>query len=490
MGLALGMNLHDGDGVQQKDNPGAWPAFAAALGLPANASGAPFAIGERAYADALAGAVMAPLMAGFGGAPPEGGLDLCWTDWQQGFPGVSSVPGLVPTAILNHYRFYNCTGSGRGTRGTLHSRYAGRGDHRHTSHFGGDVDESWASLQFMIDFTKTAANAPACWWGHEMMRQGGGINQNSELFVRTNQFGAWSPTFTSWGNSGENNFWWNMPKPFASAMRGSLLDRQRLLPLRYTLAAHAARTGLCPIRGMHFAAPLHPDAYATPGQYLLGLDLIVAPPFAPVSDPPIPLAGGAPGGVVGVRMWVPPGATWLDYNDGAARSVAGGWITYNASISVVPVLVRAGAVVPTLPRAYAAVWGVSARNYDALVFTVFPGAPSGGTAVYEDDGATTGFLRGEAANTSFAYGPSGGKGCTAYTLATRGAYQGMITSGRAYTVELVAAPAPTAVTQNGTPLPEKANEGVPGTWARRGGVTTVVSLLPAETGTDVELVVC
>ncbi len=353
------------------------------------------------------------------------------------------------------------------------------------------MDETWASLQFMIDFTKTAANAPACWWGHEMMRQGGGINQNSELFVRTNQFGAWSPTFTSWGNSGENNFWWDMPEPFASAMRGSLLDRQRLLPLRYTLAAEAARTGLCPIRGMHFASPLHADAYATPGQYLLGPDLIVAPAAAPVSDPPIPPAGGAPGGAVGVRVWVPPGGgDWLDYNDPAAKPVAAGWSTYNASIAMVPVLVRAGAVVPALPRAYAAVWGVSAKNYDSLVFTVFPGAASGGTSVYEDDGATTGFLRGEAATTAFAYAPGGGARCTAHTVATRGAYPGMVTAERAYTVELIAAPAPAAVTQNGTPLPEHASEGVPGTWARRGSITTVITLLPADTGTDVEVVVC
>jgi alpha-glucosidase (family GH31 glycosyl hydrolase) len=89
-----------------------------------------------------------------------------------------------------------------------------------------------------------------------MMRQGGDINQNSELFVRTNQFGAWSPIFTSWGNSGQNNYWWDMPEPFASAMKGSLLDRQRLLPLRYTLAAEAARTGLCPMCVRASGAPL------------------------------------------------------------------------------------------------------------------------------------------------------------------------------------------------------------------------------------------
>jgi len=309
---------------------------------------------------------------------------------------VSAVPGLVPTAILNHYRFYNCSGTGLGSRGTLHSRYAGRGDHRHTSHFGGDVDETWDSLRFMIDFTKTAANAPACWWGHEMMRQGGGINANSELFVRTNQFGAWSPTFTSWGNSGENNFWWQMPEPFASAMRGALQDRQRLLPYRYSLAAEAGRTGVCPLRPMFYHAPLEADAYATPGQYMLGPSLIVAPPFAPVSNPPIPPSGGVPGGTVGVQMWVPPGEAWLDYNGASAAPMPSGWVTYNASIAVVPVLVRAGAVIPTLPRAYASKWGVSAMQYDALVFTVFPGGSgTGGVEVYEDDGASTAFLQGK-----------------------------------------------------------------------------------------------
>jgi alpha-glucosidase (family GH31 glycosyl hydrolase) len=319
-----------------------------------------------------------------------------------------------------------------------------------------------------------------------MMRQGGGINQNSELFVRTNQFGAWGPIFTSWGNGGENNMWWQMPEPFASAMRGALLDRQRLLPLRYTLAAEAARTGLCPIRGMHFTAPLHPEAYATPGQYMLGADLIVAPAFGPVT-PPIPPEGGVPGGAVGVSMWVPPGA-WLDFNDPAASPMASGWIVYNASIGVVPVLVRGGAVVATLPRSYAPVWGVSAQNYDALVFTVFPGLQQGGTSVYEDDGASTDFLTGRTAATVFSYAP-GGSSCSLMTIATRGEYEGMVTAGRAYTVELIASPAPARVAQNGRALPENAVEGVAGTWARR-GQSTVVTLLPVNTGADVELSVC
>ena len=195
LGLATGMNLHDADGVSAAENPQRWGAFASAMGLAPSAAAAPFDIANATYASALQDVLLAPLLAQ--------GLDLCWTDFQQGVPGVDAVRGLVPTALLNHYRFYTCAPRA-GMRGTLHSRYAGRGDHRHTSSFGGDVNESWESLRFMVDFTKTAANAPLCWWGHEMMRQGGGINDNSELFARTNQFGAWSPIFTSWGNGGEN----------------------------------------------------------------------------------------------------------------------------------------------------------------------------------------------------------------------------------------------------------------------------------------------
>ena len=275
---------------------------------------------------------------------------------------MSAIPGMGPTALLNHYRFYSCHNSAApNARGTLHSRYGGRGDHRHTSHFGGDVVESWPSLAFMVYFTKTAANAPACWWGHEMMRAGGGINDNSELFVRTNQFGAWGPIFTSWGNGGENNIWWDMPEPFASAMKGSLADRQQLLPYRYTLAAEAAATGVCPLRPMHFSEKLEPDAYDTPGQFMLGPHLLVAPALTPVAGPPIPPAGGGPAdGTTPVALWVPTDTVWLDFNDPAARVFPCGHQVYNATIFVVPVLVRAGAVIPLLPRNYTSMPGISA----------------------------------------------------------------------------------------------------------------------------------
>ena len=236
-----------------------------------------------------------------------------------------------------------------------------------------------------------------------------------------------------------------MPEPFASAVRLALVERLQLLPYRYTAAAASAATGLCSHRGMHFAFPLEPDAYATPGQYMLGEALIVAPALAPVAGPPIPAAGGAgPFGAAGVAVWVPPG-DWRDFRAPAAPPLAQGWMTYAADIYTVPVLVRGGAAIPLLQLpanasgAAAAPLGASARQYSALTWRVFPGAASGAGEVYEDDGESTGYLTGASARTLLNYAAPPPPAATSLSIATTGAgYAGMVTQGRAYAVELLA----------------------------------------------------
>ena len=454
LGLATGANFHDADGVTEAANPERFAAFAAAVGADPGADAVPFAIGERVYADALQRTVLDPLIAE--------GLDLAWSDFQQGFPGVEAVRGLVPTAVLNHYRFYNFS-KAAGTRGTQHSRYAGRGDHRHASHFGGDVNVgSWESLRFMIYFTATAANAPACWWGHEMMRAGGGVGDNAELFTRLNQFGAWSPVFTSWGNGGQNNDWWLMAEPHQTAVRLQLLNRQRLLPYRYTAAADAHRTGVCAIRAPYVDFPAEPAAYAAQGQYMLGRDVVVAPAFAPVAPP-------LSNGTVGVTVWLPPADTnaWLDFAAPAAMPFAAGTtITYAADVFTTPVFVRAGAVLPMLPRSLAGVTGVSAQQYSSLEFNVYPGAERGGARVYEDDGLSTEYLLGPSgyAETTLKYAPSARQGCTMYTVATNGSYSSMVRAGRLYSVFVLSAPLPVSADVDGTPLAHAPNDDTPNSW--------------------------
>ena len=60
---------------------------------------------------------------------------------------------------------------------------------------------------------------------------------------------------------------------------------------------------------------------------------------------------------------------------------------------------------------------------------------------------------------------------------------------RRSTLELVAAPEPRSVAQNGAALPRSATAGVPGTWARVGGAT-VVTLGPSRVEADEAVAVC
>ena len=227
----------------------------------------------------------------------------------------------------------------------------------------------------------------------------------------------------------------------------------------------------------------------TPGQFLLGDDLIVAPAFAAVGGPPIPASGGAgPFGTVGVALWVPPG-DWRDFHAATPRdALPTGWMSYAADINTVPVLVRGGAAIAMLPRAAAAnatrapppgaafAFGASARQYSALTWRIFPGAPAGTSDVYEDDGLTTAYLTGASARTTLSYVVDAL--VTTLTIATSGrGYDGMVTSGRAYAVELLAAPvAPARVTQNGVALVEGGGDSAPGTWERTLDGATVVRL--------------
>jgi hypothetical protein len=128
------------------------------------------------------------------------------------------------------------------------------------------------------------------------------------------------------------------------------------------------------------------------------------------------------------------------------------------------VFVRAGAVLPMLPRSLAGATGVAAQQYSSLEFNVFPGAERGGARVYEDDGLSTDYLLGRYAETTLAYAPSARQGCTMYTVATNGSYTGMVRAGRLYSVFVLAAPLPASADVDGAPLAHAPNDGTPNSW--------------------------
>ena len=418
LGLYTGANLHDAQGVQRQERM--YSDAAQAMGVDAEL-GQPieFHITNKTYATVLQNLVLEPLA--------REGLDFWWTDWQQGLGGADAtesslglgtldVAGLNPTIWLNHLRFSNYSQAGSNRRGLIHSRYGGLANHRYATGFGGDVMQSWQSLQFMIYTTVTASNVAFVYWAQEIMHPGGNFEQ-PQLFTRTVQFGAWSPVYTNWGNPKSNDNLWEFGAPFAHSMQRALAHRSMLLPLRYTLAREAHDTAVGLLRPMYYSCPFEAHAYDAPNQYMVGDDLLAAPAFTQLT-----CGDTCADGRSSQRVWLPPAnATgvdkWITFSSVGSAAFAGStnapdvvqwreadpflpttmsagqWITVNASIDEVPVFVKAGALLPMLPYSHAVTHGSASRQYDSLELWLYPGTSTGSAWLYEDDGISNDYLR-------------------------------------------------------------------------------------------------
>jgi hypothetical protein len=269
--------------------------------------------------------------------------------------------------MLNHLHYLD---SGRdGRRPLTFSRYAGLGSHRYPVGFSGDAIITWDSLDFQPYFTATAANAGYTWWSHDIGGHMWGA-KDVELTVRWCQFGALSPVNRL--HSSNSPFttkepWTFGPRAFGVISRFMRL-RHRLIPALYTAAWRAHTDAVAVVRPMYHDHPLAGEAYSVPNQYLLGEHLIVAPITAP--EDRVAKLGA-------VRAWLPDGA-WFDAFTGQ-RYDGGRHLTLHRSLERVPVLARAGSVLP-LADALAPVVDAPER----LTLRVFPG--DGVSHLAEDHG--------------------------------------------------------------------------------------------------------
>ena len=153
-------------------------------------------------------------------------------DWQQG--NTSSVPGLDPLWMLNHYHYID---NGRdGKRALMFSRYSGAGSHCYPIGFSGDTHITWDSLDFQPYFTATASNIGYGWWSHDI---GGHMHgdRDEELITRWIQLGTFSPINRL--HSAYNDFTgkepWKYNKISEISMKKFLKLRHELIPYIYTM---------------------------------------------------------------------------------------------------------------------------------------------------------------------------------------------------------------------------------------------------------------
>ena len=376
-GLRATLNLHPALGVQPFE--AIYPRFAEAMGVdPQSGQAIPFRITDKRFVQHYFELIHHPM--------EEEGVDFWWMDWQQGES--SEIKGLDPLPWINHLHFQDSRR--RGQRPMLYSRWGGLGNHRCYIGFSGDTYVGWPALQFQPYFTATAANVAYGWWSHDIGGHMGGATE-PELYARWVQFGALSPCLRLHATKDPRaeRRPWAYPDAAYRAARAAFHLRYQMIPYIYTMARVASDTGVSLCRPMYYAYPQEEAAYAARYQYFFG-DQVLAAPIVHPADPET--------GMAATDVWIPPGM-WIDYATG--ETCAGPrWVRMLGGLDRMPMLVRAGAILPLAPRFTAqppprlASGTTDALPRDWLILSVFPGA-EGVFRLYEDDGVSEAYREGQ-----------------------------------------------------------------------------------------------
>lgn len=305
------------------------------------------------------------------------GVDCWWIDWQQGTK--TGLEGFDPLWGLNHY--HTLDHARDGGRPLILSRYAGLGSHRYPLGFSGDTGVFWSVLNFQPYFTANAANAGYPAWSHDIGGHFGGKQKNKELYLRWLEFGVFSPVTrlhsTKIAKSKEP---WNHPGTEDTA-RFFLKLRHRLVPYVYNAYYRSFSEGRPVCEPMYYKYPARKEAYKVPNQYYFGSEMIVCP----ITRPSCKRTG-----LASVKAWLPEGK-FTDIFTGEVYE-GGGFITLTRSIDKIPVLAKAGAIIPFSNNE-----GNDVSLPKSLDVFVYSG--NGSYSLYEDDGVSEQYREGVFAKT-------------------------------------------------------------------------------------------
>ncbi|MFJ4714860.1 glycoside hydrolase family 31 protein [Streptomyces sp. NPDC088785] len=209
------------------------------------------------------------------------------------------------------------------------SRSGWAGMQRHGGSWSGEVETGRPGMRASLSLVVGLGLCGVPYAGADV---GGGDGELSpELFLRWLQLGAYLPLFRtrSAPRGGASGAWVYGDDVLAHA-RVALEERRRLLPYFMTLAHVARHTGAPYVRPVWWAAPEDRALRDCEDSFLLGDSLLVAPVWE--------------AGVRSRDVLLPPGR-WYDTVTGEVFD-GPGRVTVSAPLERIPVLARAGDVVP------------------------------------------------------------------------------------------------------------------------------------------------
>lgn len=257
---------------------------------------------------------------------------------------------------------------------------------RYAMNWMGDNVSTWEHLRLTMPMVADLGLSGLAFTGPDVGGFAGDCTP--ELLTRWLQLGVFLPFFRNHTalDTADQEPWALGGEPYASINRASIELRYHLLPYIYTAFWQCAETGMPMLRPLALLWPDDERACMCEDEFMFGDALLVAPVVER--------------GAVGRQVYLPVGA-WYDWWSGR-RYEGGQSIAIDAPLDRLPIFARAGSVVPAWP----VMQYVGERPIDVLTLHVFVGA--GESVLYEDDGATLAYQRGDWRVTRFVLRQEGG----------------------------------------------------------------------------------
>jgi len=272
--------------------------------------------------------------------------------------------------------------------------------------WSGDVVSQWETLKNHIPLGLNVGVSSTPYWSSDT----GGFfcseEYSGEMYIRWFEYNAFTPFLRSHGRPSflHNPWGWkkvkkldDMPHELSGHVQGEGLlkaetlgdervepicrkfihERYKLLPYIYTLAWEASLKGIPMMRPLWITHPEDPASGEMGTEYMLGQSLLVAPVTAK--------------GAVEWPVYLPVGK-WYDYWTGKEYS-GGKTIKAPAGLDTIPVFVPAGGILvkaPVVPHMDLK----PKKGFEEISIEVYTGA-DGVYTLYEDDGISLGYMRGE-----------------------------------------------------------------------------------------------
>lgn len=341
-GLKITLNLHPASGVRYWEDQ--YPEFCKAMGVdPATKKCVRFDFTDPKFINNYFKILHKPY--------ENDGVEFWWIDWQQNIK--CKMKDFDPLWALNHYHTYDIA------KNHLHplvmSRYCGLGSHRYPFGFSGDTFATWDSLKYLPKFTNRATNVGYTWWSHDIGGHMGGT-KDDERMARYVEYATFNPILRL--HCTDDATVTKDPAVFNNGVKFLLQDymrfRHRLVPYIYTADYQNSELGMPLTRPVYYVAPDKKEAYAYDNNYMFGTELFVAPITSKMKN-----------GYASVEGYLPEGE-WTDIFNGN-KYIGGRVITFRRRLDGIPVLAKAGAIIPMAKNVEANI-PVNPADLDVLIY--------------------------------------------------------------------------------------------------------------------------